>query len=338
VREPDTPFDEQARIRALQRLNLLDSPSEERFDRYTRLAQKVFGVSSVAISLVDQDRQWFKSKQGIAVDETPRDISFCGHAILRDEPLVVPNALEDPRFVDNPLVTGSPHIRFYAGAPLVTPQGLRLGALCILDQRARELNADDRVTLQDLASMVVDEMHANVDGLTQLADLRGLQTASEHILALSKRHGWPTTLLMLDLDGFKSINDRFGHVEGNNALVAFSKTLRRVFRASDVVARVGGDEFCVLLPHSTVHEAEVCLSRLRRAVVRADEACARFDLRYSVGTAEYDADRHPSIQALMSDADKDMYTTKRKKAATVWNNGRNRPRFVWPSGAPTRGH
>ena len=336
MRETDRPFDEKARIRALKRLSLLDSPAEERFDRYTRLAQKVFDVSVVAIGLVDQEREWFKSKQGLDVDETPRDMSFCGQAILGREPLVVPNALEDPRFVNNPLVTGSEHIRFYAGAPLVTQQGFRLGALSLFDTSPRQLNTNDCLTLQDLAAMVVDEMYVNVDGLTQVADLLGLQTASEHILATSRRHGWPATLLMFDLDGFKLINDRFGHLEGNNALVTFSKALRRVFRASDVVARVGGDEFCVLLPHSTVYEAEVCLNRLRRAVIRSNETCARFDLRYSVGIVEYDADRHQTFQDLMADADKDMYSTKRKKAATIWKNSRNRPSFVWPSGSSTK--
>lgn len=331
MREPDKTVDEKGRIRALKRLSLLDSPSEERFDRYTRLAQKVFDASSVGISLVAEHRQWFKSKRGLDVDETPRNISFCGHAILTNDTLVVPDALEDPRFADNPLVTGAPHIRFYAGAPLITPQGFRLGALCVIDHRPRALNGGDRRTLEDLASMVVDEMHANVDSLTAVADLAGLETAGEQVLAMSQRHGWPATLLMFDLDGFKLINDRFGHIEGNRALVAFAKTLRRVFRASDIVARVGGDEFCVLLPHATVHEAEVCLNRLRRAVIRANEACPRFDLRYSVGIVEYAADRHPGVQALMAEADKSMYTAKRRKAANLWQRGRAGPGFVWPN-------
>lgn len=314
MREPDRPFDERARIVALERLSLLDSPSEERFDRYTRLAQRLFDVSIVGISLIDQSRDWFKSKQGLNVDEFPRRISFSSHAILSDGLLVVPNALEDPRFADNPLVTGPPYIRFFAGAPLISPQGFHLGTMCIIDQEPRKFGAKDQETLRDLAVLVTEEMHSNVDGLTQLSTLQGLQSASKHILTMSRRHTWPATLLMFDLDGFKSINDNFGHGVGNHALVMFSKVLRNVFRASDVVARVGGDEFCVIMPDSTVRDAEICLKRLRAAIVRANATCdAQFDLRYSVGSVQYDADVHESIEELMDDADKAMYTVKHDK-------------------------
>ena len=127
MRKPDFPADEQRRLQALRDLELLDTPAEERFDRLTRIAQSVFQAPIALVSLVDAQRQWFKSRQGLDATETPRDISFCGHAILGDEVFYIPNALEDPRFADNPLVAGAPDIRFYAGAPLASADGYKLG-------------------------------------------------------------------------------------------------------------------------------------------------------------------------------------------------------------------
>ncbi len=151
------PADEAQRLAALRRLEVLDTPAEERFDRLTRLARKLFDVPIALVSLVDGDRQWFKSKQGLEVCETPRGVSFCGHAILSHEVLYVPDALGDPRFADSPLVTGDPHIRFYAGAPLVI-DGRRVGTLCINDRRPRELGENELQTLRDLADCVQDEL------------------------------------------------------------------------------------------------------------------------------------------------------------------------------------
>jgi GAF domain-containing protein len=127
--EPTVPADENTRLIALHALNLLDTPSEERFERITRIALRVFDVPIALISLVDADRQWFKSCQGLAFSETPRSISFCGHAILQDQVLVISDAWLDPRFRDNPLVTEDPHVRFYAGQPLTASDGSRVGPL-----------------------------------------------------------------------------------------------------------------------------------------------------------------------------------------------------------------
>ncbi len=155
---PLIPFDEHARLDELLNLRLLDSPPEERFDRLTRLARQLFGVQTCLVSLIDSERQWFKSRQGLDASETPRDISFCGHAILRDEPFVIENATEDPRFADNPLVTGAPHIRFYAGIPLRGPQGYKVGTLCLLDPAPRHFGPDDVRSLTDLGDLVSAEI------------------------------------------------------------------------------------------------------------------------------------------------------------------------------------
>ena len=155
---PDIPPNETERLAALHALKVLDTAAEARFDRITRVAQRHFDVPIALVSLVDEGRQWFKSCQGLDATETSRDISFCGHAILNDAILVVPDATEDLRFVDNPLVTGSPNIRFYAGAPLHAPGCERVGTLCIIDTRPRAFSAEDIAMLRDLADCVEEEL------------------------------------------------------------------------------------------------------------------------------------------------------------------------------------
>jgi signal transduction histidine kinase len=155
----EVPVDEPERIRALFRYEILDTPSEVAFDHITRLTATLLGVPIALISLVDTDRQWFKSKIGLDLNETSRDISFCSHAILQDGPFVVPDATLENRFADNPLVTGEPGIRFYAGAPLRTPDGHQLGTLCVIDTAPRHgLSEFESNALVALAKLVVDEM------------------------------------------------------------------------------------------------------------------------------------------------------------------------------------
>lgn len=157
--EQATPtVNEQQRLDALYRLGVLDTPSEERFDRITRLAQHLFDVPIALVSLVDRDRQWFKSRQGLSACETGRDISFCGHAIKSEEVLVVENAQRDERFHDNPLVTGEPNIRFYAGCPLRAPGGELVGTLCLIDTRPRSLEPQQLASLRDLGAQVETEL------------------------------------------------------------------------------------------------------------------------------------------------------------------------------------
>lgn len=155
---PSIPKNEEERIAVLRELLILDTAPEERFDLITAYAQSRFNAEIALVSLVDVNRQWFKSSCGLAATETPRDISFCGHAILEDAVLVVPNALDDPRFCDNPLVIGPPHIRFYAGAPLKHSSGHNLGTLCIIDSKPKRLEEDEIDHLIVLSHMVSMEL------------------------------------------------------------------------------------------------------------------------------------------------------------------------------------
>jgi serine phosphatase RsbU (regulator of sigma subunit) len=152
------PLDEQERLAALRALKILDTPPEERFDRVTRLAAKLFDVPIAYVAMIDASRQWFKSKQGLMACQTPRDISFCGHAVLIDDALVIPDAKLDPRFADNPMVTGEPFVRFYAGQSLKTPDGKRVGTLCVVDRKPREFGDRDRAILRELADMIEKEL------------------------------------------------------------------------------------------------------------------------------------------------------------------------------------
>ncbi|WP_439521023.1 GAF domain-containing protein [Hydrogenophaga sp.] len=152
------PHNEAQRLRALRELLILDTPPEERFDRVAAFAAREFDVPMALVSLVDRDRQWFKSNFGMDVCETARDISFCGHAISERDGLVVPDTLKDLRFRDNPLVVGEPLIRFYAGCVLRLPYGEVVGTLCVMDRRPRKFDRLDVAILGGLRDVVVEEL------------------------------------------------------------------------------------------------------------------------------------------------------------------------------------
>jgi len=157
-RQPPVPDDEERRLKALQDLGVLDTTPEARFDRLTRLAALAFDVPMALVSLVDHDRQWFKSAHGVDASETSRESSFCAHAIVNRTPMVVPDALKDERFADSPLVTGSPRVRFYAGQPLILPDGSCVGMLCLMDVRPRTISQKDLDLLGDIAHLVRREL------------------------------------------------------------------------------------------------------------------------------------------------------------------------------------
>jgi GAF domain-containing protein len=149
------PPDEPARLDALARYQVLDSGAEKSFDDIAQLAGFICKSPIALVSLVDQDRQWFKARLGLDVAETPRDHAFCAHAILTSEVMVVEDATKDARFNDNPLVLGDPHIRFYAGAPLITSDHFKLGSLCVIDRNPRKLSAEEKTALEALSRLVM---------------------------------------------------------------------------------------------------------------------------------------------------------------------------------------
>ncbi len=314
MQAPATPIDETQRLRSLTTLCVLDTLPEERFDRITRVACRTFGVPIALVSLVDRERQWFKSKQGLDACETPREVSFCGHAILREGALVVPDAFLDPRFHDNPLVTGAPHVRFYAGQPIHGPDRSRIGTLCLIDHQPREFSADDAVVLADLTAMVERELalmsRAATDELTQLSNRHGFTLVSKQVLALCRRNQHPAVLIGIDLDNFKSVNDEHGHEAGDHALRTFAKLLHSHFRDSDVVARLGGDEFAVLCSSTNADSLMGSLERLANEFTASALARDYPKLNWSFGLAEYRPDYDETIDDLLRTADARMYEAK----------------------------
>lgn len=326
MQTPSIPADEAERLERLHGLGVLDTPPDERFDRLTRLAKRLLQAPIALVSLVDVDRQWFKSCDGLSASETPRSISFCGHAVLQRQIFVVPDALLDPRFCDNPLVAGAPHIRFYAGVPLLNGGGSAVGTLCVIDTQPRQIGSDDLELLRDLARMVEQELLAtrlaSTDCLTGMHNRRGWEALARQALRTAVRDGKPIGVLVLDMDGFKKINDRFGHAEGDRALADFACILQQTFRDSDVAGRLGGDEFAVLLPNSDRNDCENAVLRLRDALAVHNASADRgYELRCSVGIANVLAPgTECSVDRMVFEADAAMYAIKaarRASAATV---------------------
>jgi PAS domain S-box-containing protein len=189
------PANETARLAALASYNILDTPAEEEFDDFTQLAAQICATPIALVSLLDAQRQWFKSRVGLDAAETDREIAFCGHAILGNELLEVRNALEDPRFSNNPLVTGAPDIRFYAGTPLTTADGFNLGTLCVIDRTPRQLNPQQRSALARLGRQVVRQL-----------ELRKSAEQHAHQLALQRAMISSAGIAMLTTDPEGRIN------------------------------------------------------------------------------------------------------------------------------------
>ncbi len=318
MKVPAIPEDEQARLETLRSIDVLDTSPEERFDQLTRMAKRLFGVPIALVSIVDENRQWFKSCVGLDVAETSRDISFCGHAILGNDVFIIPDTIEDPRFADNPLVLNDPGIRFYAGCPL-TVGGHKLGTLCIIDKKPRDFGEEDVNALKDLASMVERELQAiqlaSLDDLTKVSNRRGFLFLAKYSLKLCTRQKIPATLAFLDMDKFKAINDEFGHSEGDFALTKFASLMKASLRDSDLFARWGGDEFVALLTDTTRQQAQETLERCSQSLAQyTQEAKLGYAIAFSFGAVEFDPVKHTTIDALLADGDSLMYEVKQARS------------------------
>jgi len=289
------PADESARVEALRSFFILDSQSDENFDRITRLASQMLGLPVALISLVDEDRQWFLSRVGVDVCQTGREVAFCAHAICGDEVFVVTDTLNDERFRSNPLVTGPPHIRFFAGAPLHTGQGPNIGTLCVIGTEPRGLSEQEAGLLRELASLAMHQIEMR--RLTYLCPLTGLPNrrtffeAGEREFHRSLRQDSPLSILLFDIDHFRSISDRFSREQSERALVQVAGMIAAKLRRIDVLARVAGDEFAAVLPASdqlgALTVAESIRSEIVATAVRIDGSL--HPLSVSVGVAELSA-------------------------------------------------
>jgi len=327
---PDEPF----RLQALRRANQLDTALDERFERITRLTQRLLETPIAAISLVDADRQWFKSIQGSNITETSRKVAFCNHTILRDEVLVVSDARTDPRFSDNPLVSGAPNIVFYAGCPIRTADGSKIGALCVIDHKPRSLSPEDIQTLSDLAAIAELEFSAAVHSATQKKVLAELDSISrlakvdsltriwnrESIfklldMELSRAQSAATGIgvLMADLDQFKQVNDTRGHAAGDEVLRQTAKRILGSIREIDALGRYGGEEFMIVLgPCNGLAEAELIAERIQKRI-SAELFATEFgqlSVTISLGATFCQFALHATAQTLVRTADAALYRAK----------------------------
>lgn len=347
MNRPLKPHNEAERLAALRRYEILDTPQEAAFDDLVMIASAVCGMPMGSVSLIDADRQWFKARLGLDAPETSRDSAFCAHAILNpDEVMVVADAMEDPRFRDNPMVTSSPGIRFYAGAPLLGVEGLPMGTLCVMDHRPRKLEPHQIEALNALSRQVSrlleirqtsralnlqlqdrtwyeDQLHryqealeahnadlieqTRTDPLTGLANRRAFSAALEAQLEA----GRACCVAMIDIDHFKVVNDVHGHLVGDRVLADVAGQLRSASGGHGTIARYGGEEFIWLLPDASLAQARLQCEYLREAVCHASES---LPVTVSIGVVAWNAVE--TLALLMHRADQALYAAKR--------NGRDR--------------
>ncbi len=351
MQTPAIPANESERIHALQASHLLDSEYEAIFDNLTALVSRIFDVPIVAISLVDADRQWFKSIFGLNVCQTGRDVSFCGHVVADNNPLIVENTAQDARFADNPLVTEGPGIVFYAGVPLrFTENKTRytIGTLCIIDTTPRRLDAEQLKILKSFAYQVEsliemrvpclkfeslrDDLAADnvtfdviqdnlkklrslsdTDPLTNLPNRRSLERFVQTAWQQDKRKA-NIALMLIDLDGFKAVNDQFGHSDGDKLLVSVANHLKMLVRKNnDYIARYGGDEFVLVVFNLEKPALAVLLEKLKSAFRIKNNKLSSITI--SIG-AVLTANKELSCQDLIQLADEQLYNAK--------NSGKNR--------------
>lgn len=336
---PPVPADEAQRLEALDRLSLLDTPLEERFDRITRMVCLALDVPMSAFSLIDETRQWQKSNQGLPGYVLPRNESFCAHAILKNEVMLVPDTSHDIRFKDHPMVTSGLKVGFYAGVPIKSPDGFNIGTLCAVDTKPRELTEDQLRVLRDLAGMVETEFRvstlettnsrlareleasrrqAMIDPLTHIWNRAGLMEILRKEWAQATRLDEPVVVAMVDLDHFKKVNDVYGHPAGDLVLQSVARRITSVLRVEDTVGRMGGEEFLVVLPRCRGEEMFQVLDRMRKLVEALPVATEKGDISFtlSCGAILARPSRGMSIEQAIERADEALYTAKQ--------NGRNR--------------
>ncbi len=276
---PALPLHEAVRSSLLNTLGIAFTPAEARFDAITDRVKKTFAVETVLLTIVNEDYQWFKSRQGLLCDQTSRNVSFCGHAIVMPEDLlIVEDAHQDPRFADNPLVTGAPFIRFYAGCPLFF-HSQAIGTLCLLHPKPRSMTAQEIEMLKSYAYWVERELQfdttheaqkqllAKVDNLQKQTLLDPLTQVFNRrafdLLATQSSYVYPLALIFIDLDYFKKINDKYGHDAGDVVLMEAAQRLRRVLPENALLARYGGEEFVAVVSPCSLPQARDLAELLR---------------------------------------------------------------------------
>lgn len=330
---PPLPPEEQKRLEELNSLNILDTPIEESFECITRLIKTVLQVPIAGVSLVDSERQWFKSEHGLGMCETDRRDAICSHTILQDDVLYVADTLSDERFADNPFVTGPPNIRFYAGCPVKSRGGQRIGTVCAIDTKPNNLTAQQIEALKDLAKMTEVELERRsflsqqhrlmaeieqakraslIDDLTRLYNRSGMCQVLNWQKALAKEMNTGFAVALGDVDHFKQVNDRYGHFVGDEMLKNIAKTLLSCTRDRDAVGRWGGEEFMIIINDDSANHLHRIADRFRHCV---EKNCLQIDGKtltctITIGVKLVYPTSNMEIDALVDDADQALYHGK----------------------------
>jgi diguanylate cyclase (GGDEF)-like protein len=261
---------EMARLAALDQLDMLDTPRDPGFERLVRLIKEIFTVDIGIVSFIDAHRQWYKACSGLPVDEMPREDTFCRYVVEGDQSIVVQDATRDPRFASNPAVTGEAHIRFYAGVPLKTGDGHTVGTVCAIDRKPRSFGNRDLVILQELAGVAMDRVEvlksAATDSLTGALTRRAFREEAARLLSQATRHNNDVSCIVLDVDHFKKVNDTYGHAAGDDVLKLVASICREHLRGGDLLGRLGGEEFAIVLPHVSRADSMGVAEKLRQAL------------------------------------------------------------------------
>lgn len=274
----NAPPNETDRLQALHAYQVLDTLPEQAYDDIVRLASFICSTPIALVSMVDENRQWFKARLGMDLAQTARDISFCAHALAQmDELLIIQDTQADSRFTDNPMVWSAPHIRFYAGAPLLTSTRQVLGTLCVLDYTPRDLSPEQKFALSALARQVVAQLElrrktnrlellSTTDALTELPNRHASLGTLQEEFDRSQRYALPLSFLLVEIDQFKQLNAKSGRAVGEDILKSVAGVLRKEARSHDTVGRYGDSTFAVILPSTGKDDSIVVAERLRRAV------------------------------------------------------------------------
>ena len=323
-----TTRDEAGRLEAVAALDILDTPREPAYDRIVRLVRATFNCDMALISVLDAHRQWYKAIEGAEIDEVPVQETFCRRTIAGEGPMIVEDATLHPLFKDNPYVTAENGVRFYAGIPLKTRKGFSIGTLCAVDSQPRQFRESDLQLLDDLATVVVEQMElreqAMTDELTGALSRRAFRAEGERLAALANRHRHPLSVICFDLDHFKSINDSYGHAAGDEVLRAVAEAVQKRMRKSDLFARLGGEEFAVLLPETDRRGALDVAEILRRdiSLLRFGFGARTVNVTASIGVANFDITTQ-DLDTLLQRADAALYQSKTdgRNRSTAWGSG-----------------
>ncbi|MEM7562690.1 MAG: sensor domain-containing diguanylate cyclase [Pseudomonadota bacterium] len=300
---------------ALSNLKLGNSRSEERFDRLTRMAVRAFNVPSSQLVLIKRDREWCKSVAGTEISECDRSESFSSHAILGNDVYVIEDASIDARFSDNAQVVGDPYLRFYAGAPISTRDGFKVGALCIIDYVPRTFSEDNIRLLKELAGMAEKEFRSanlnTIDPLTHISNRNGFMRLAENSLQICGRENLPVSVVVFNINGLDRISERYGQDESDHLLNAFADLMRRSFRDSDVFARTGRDEFSLLLTDASELYAEKVVERFHCLVQTYNRQANRgYDFTFETDIISVEPDSDYSIESLLHQVDVETFDLK----------------------------